>query len=309
VTLLQTNACSPLATNAIENNIWDNFSSRSYKDLPSAGSVTVHDPFTGAAKSYTLPGGGRGYTRPASLISVWSSAPYLLNNTVGRLHPGAAYEWPQGYEPSPAPSVEARMNQFQDGIEALLWPEKRERDDVFADFALDARQAGTPEERRLPGRIDRTTQTSGLRVARGYLPDALQRLQGWNERLLPWAFKDGFVEVGRLPKGTPIGLIANLDLLGDTQAGPAEELAHARKVATLLIDMKDALKNLPDQASDDELRAGFSKRNLGPRLLEFSKCPDFVVNRGHYFGTGYVAGEPALSDADKHALIEFLKTF
>jgi hypothetical protein len=44
-------------------------------------------------------------------------------------------------------------------------------------------------------------------------------------------------------------------------------------------------------------------------LLEFSKCPDFVVNRGHYFGTGYVAGEPALSDADKHALIEFLKTF
>jgi len=36
VTLLQTNACSPLATNALENNIWDNFSSRSYKDLPFA---------------------------------------------------------------------------------------------------------------------------------------------------------------------------------------------------------------------------------------------------------------------------------
>ena len=28
VTLLETNACSPLATNAIENNIWDNFSAR-----------------------------------------------------------------------------------------------------------------------------------------------------------------------------------------------------------------------------------------------------------------------------------------
>jgi hypothetical protein len=27
VTLLQTNACSPLATNAIRDNIWDNFSS------------------------------------------------------------------------------------------------------------------------------------------------------------------------------------------------------------------------------------------------------------------------------------------
>ena len=33
VTLLQTNACSPLATNAIADNIWDNFSSASYKQL------------------------------------------------------------------------------------------------------------------------------------------------------------------------------------------------------------------------------------------------------------------------------------
>ena len=31
VTLLQTNACSPLATNALAGNIWDNFSSQSYK--------------------------------------------------------------------------------------------------------------------------------------------------------------------------------------------------------------------------------------------------------------------------------------
>ena len=33
-----------------------------------------------------------------------------------------------------------------------------------------------------------------------------------------------------------------------------------------------------------------------------SKCPDFIVNRGHLFGT-------TLPDADKRALIEFLKTF
>ena len=47
VTLLQTNACSPLATNALRGNIWDNFSSEDYKDLPSVGEITVHDPFTG----------------------------------------------------------------------------------------------------------------------------------------------------------------------------------------------------------------------------------------------------------------------
>jgi len=34
------------------------------------------------------------------------------------------------------------------------------------------------------------------------------------------------------------------------------------------------------------------------------------VNRGHYFGTSLADdGEPALSDDDKRALIEFLKTF
>jgi hypothetical protein len=39
------------------------------------------------------------------------------------------------------------------------------------------------------------------------------------------------------------------------------------------------------------------------------KCPDYVVNRGHYFGTDKFSEEPGLSDDDKRALIEFLKTF
>src|SRR4029079_3136975 len=71
VTLLQTNACSPLATNALGGNIWDNFSSQSYKDLPSVGTITWYDPLTGEPRQYQMPGGGRGYTRPPSLISLW----------------------------------------------------------------------------------------------------------------------------------------------------------------------------------------------------------------------------------------------
>ena len=86
-TLLQTNICSPVATNAIAGNIWDNFSSQSYKELPSVGSVKVRHPVTGVASDYTLPGGGRGFTRPASLISVWSTAPFLQNNSLGPLRP------------------------------------------------------------------------------------------------------------------------------------------------------------------------------------------------------------------------------
>jgi hypothetical protein len=57
-------------------------------------------------------------------------------------------------------------------------------------------------------------------------------------------------------------------------------------------------------------------------LLKLLKCPDFVVNRGHYFGTDAfndTAGlsndekafgaEAPLSDDDKRALIEYIKTF
>jgi hypothetical protein len=60
-------------------------------------------------------------------------------------------------------------------------------------------------------------------------------------------------------------------------------------------------------ASDDEARKVFA--NLVDPLLELSKCPDFVVNRGHYFGTSYFAEEPGLRDEDKLALIEYIKTF
>ena len=41
--------------------------------------------------------------------------------------------------------------------------------------------------------------------------------------------------------------------------------------------------------------------NLAEPLFRLGKCPDYVVNRGHYFGA-------ALPDTDKLALIAFLKT-
>jgi hypothetical protein len=43
-------------------------------------------------------------------------------------------------------------------------------------------------------------------------------------------------------------------------------------------------------------------------LLSLSKCKDFVVNKGHYFGTNLQTEETPLGDDDKRALIAFLKT-
>jgi hypothetical protein len=278
VTLLQTNACSPLATNAIRDNIWDNFSSETYKSLPSVGSITIYNPMTGEPKEFSMPGGGRGFTRPASLISLWSSAPFLLNNSVGKFNP--------------LPSVEQRMDSFQDSIQKMLWPEKREKDSVLGD--------------KVPGVIDRTTTQSYLRVPIGYVPDNLKPLAGWGQRLLPNLFGSGGIEIGPIPSGTPVGLLTNLDLLpdGSDLAGRAD---HDAKVASLLIKVKHDLANLPHDASDEQARKVLM--NLVDPLMSLSKCPDYVVNRGHYFGTSYLKEEAALSDNDKLALIEFLKTF
>ena len=40
---------------------------------------------------------------------------------------------------------------------------------------------------------------------------------------------------------------------------------------------------------------------LHRNLYELNSCPDFIEDKGHYFGTD-------LPDADKRALIEYLKT-
>ena len=292
VTLLHTNACSPLATNALAGNIWDNFSSQSYKDLPSAGAITWYHPVTGEPRKYTLPAGGRGYTRPPSLVSLWSTAPFLQNNSVGPF--------------VVSPSVEGRMQSFEQSIEQMLWPEKREHDSVLGE--------------KVPGTIDRTTKTSYLRVSGGYLPGALQPLLGFGERILPGFFSGGGLQLGPIPAGTPVGLLANLNLLAEEIGQQPERDAQILKLISKILG---DLKALGPNPTDDRARQVFS--NAVDDLLGLSKCPDLVVNRGHYFGTGYL--EPAerndpvaraqaiadrglgLSDSDKRALIEFLKTF
>ena len=298
VTLLQTNACSPLATNALRNNIWDNFSSETYKTLPSVGVITVYNPVTGAPMEFKMPGGGRGFTRPASLISLWSTAPYLLNNAMGKSSEPKNERYPYDY--NPWPSVEKRMEYFDDGITKMLWPEKRDKDPVLGD--------------KVPGLIDRTTTRSYVRIAPGYVPDNLRGLVGWGQRLFPRWFgrteleKQGGIEIGPIPAGTPIGLLTNLNVLAD-DSDQFGRVDHDKELLRLALRLKHDLKALPSTAGDDEARKVFA--NLVEPLMRLSKCPDYVVNRGHYFGTRYLNDTDAadLSDGDKQALIEFVKTF
>ena len=56
------------------------------------------------------------------------------------------------------------------------------------------------------------------------------------------------------------------------------------------------MKNLTGDAAKEVL-----KREVAPALLKASNCPDLIEDKGHPFGT-------SLPDADKLALIEYLKT-
>jgi hypothetical protein len=186
------------------------------------------------------------------------------------------------------------MRVFQASIEQLLWPERRQRDAVLGD--------------RVPGVIDRTTERSTVTIPTGYVPQALRPLQGLLHRWFPAVFPNGGdIVIGSIPAGVPVNLLANLQSLAEENPSLSQRAAHVGKLLQLLARVKHDLANLPADATDEQARKVFA--NLVQPMMALNRCPDFVVNRGHYFGTGAFGGEPPLSDADKTALVEFLKTF
>jgi hypothetical protein len=185
------------------------------------------------------------------------------------------------------------MRVFQASIEQLLWPEKRDRDPILGD--------------KVPGVIDRTTVRSTITIPEGYVPDVLRPEQGLLHRLLPQVFAaSGDLVIGPIPAGVPVNLLSNIQILAESD-DPAEQAAHAEKMLALANALRHDLGEAPPGATDADLMQKFT--NLAQPMLALSKCPDFVVNRGHYFGTDMLKQETPLSDDDKRALIAFLKTF
>ena len=114
MTKIETNSARAFATNAMSGHVWDNFSSQTYKELSPVDELEFPNPFDATQPIKFKPKEkktGPGYYRVPSLVSLWTSAPFLHNNMLGKF--------------TGDPSVAGRMEAFNDAAEKLLWPEKR----------------------------------------------------------------------------------------------------------------------------------------------------------------------------------------
>ena len=244
LTKIETNSARAFATNAKSGHVWDNFSSQTYKELSPVDELEFFNPFDETHPIKFKPkekNVAPGYYRTPSLVSLWSSAPFLHNNMLGKF--------------TGDPSVAGRVDVFNDAAEKLLWPEKRLN----------------------KASIWRTQNDCSLHLRKEFVPKPLQAL----------ADKDGYINIGPIPKGAPINLIANLE------PDFGQLVVLQAKIAKALL--KIHTMNLSSEQATDELIKAV------PELLTANKCPDFVEDKGHYFGTD-------LPDNDKRALIEFLKS-
>ena len=105
VTGLGTNSARALGTNATRGQHLGSASrrrpTRSCRASDASRTCTTR-AIRPSRSTFDMPGGGRGYYRTASLTSIWATAPYLHNNSVGIFIKD--------------PSVQGRMTAFNDGM-------------------------------------------------------------------------------------------------------------------------------------------------------------------------------------------------
>ncbi len=342
------NAARALATNAIEGDIWADFSSKDYKALPGIRRVKFEVPLnevdpkkygdTPITVEFVAPGGGRGYYRTASLNSMWTSAPFLHNNSVGRSPVDE-----NGMNDPQYITVEGRLRLFEDAMEQLLSDDRKPFIKVTsADSSL---LAGLPGVKpRVSGMLRdlgrlRASEIFGEVLAETIqsadVPDELKptlriMAEDLAQRLRPEFDKLYTAENLKRLQGEVVGkvrqqvdaLVAEKlqgkprlqELVG--QLKPKFEAAFKKQAADLggllqaeLTIPKGTPLNLFLNLRADKLPYALSAslkykdqpRKLAEELLKLSDCPDLVENKGHTYGSD-------LSAKDKKDLIEYLKT-
>lgn len=115
--IVGTNACRALHDNHNQGHIWEEFSSETYKNSPSPGSVPrvlnrMMPLLGGIQLGERKVEGGPGYLRNISLLSVWATAPFLHNNAIGEVT----------FRPDGAPdyTLRGRIAQFENAFDELM---------------------------------------------------------------------------------------------------------------------------------------------------------------------------------------------
>jgi hypothetical protein len=248
---LGTNAQRAEGTNAQAGWTWGQMSSQTYKDQKKPqiqlvdhdkdGKETpLYNPLTG---KYDIKWtGNQAFYRTPTLVSIWATAPFFHNNALGKY--------------TGDPSVSGRMDAFEDGMEKMLWPEKR---------------LGVKS-------IKMTTAETSL-------PEIFPGIESHTH-----LFDDMDLKILELPKGTPVNLVMSLN------PKHVPELLEAYVKGVLEGKSRSELKSFINRRREAGIMA------LKNKMLELNTCPDFIEDRGHTFGSN-------LADADKKALIEFMKYF
>jgi hypothetical protein len=121
VSELGTNSARAMGTNALADHMWGQMSSLGYKQMKEEQvalrdydkdfqPIDLYNPLTGKYDhKFTAP---KSFYRTPTLVSIWATAPYLHNNSVG--------------EYNGDPSIAGRMAAYEDGMSKLLWPERRQ---------------------------------------------------------------------------------------------------------------------------------------------------------------------------------------
>ena len=380
--------------------MWEDFSSDSYRNMPNPGPIKFFNPYKGengdfdqftprhkSAVGVPNGGGGVGYYRVPTLISVWATAPFLHNNSLGLFNNN--------------PSVDGRLDAFDDAIRKLLWPEKRLESSSYngatperlkADHGLiwrtDKETYLTIDAKRVPhfaarlpffsklyttypwlvdvwplwlptvlflgacfvllmlSKYDRARAvgialfvcalvlfvilTAARHDSERHWPEYLTSVQpSWLIPLvlisvalplaLPFSPKwrrwigyaagvvglgigslvyfnaghFGDLKIGPIPKGTPVNLLANFN-------PDSEDKTKLQSLRAAI----DGLAEIDSHRLKADEAQHVLKTKVAPALMEVNKCPDFVMDKGHYYDWF-----KSMTDDDKEALIELLKTF
>jgi hypothetical protein len=91
---------------------------------------------------------------------------------------------------------------------------------------------------------------------------------------------------------------------------PVNHIANANPEAgtwqllKLAVNARDTLTEIASQHPNQKDLDNLLRTGIAPELLKVSKCPDLVMDHGHEYDWF-----KRMTDADKDALIELLKTF